>query len=158
MDQNAATIYSVLFLLFFSSKFKVAKDFLNSQNSYIRLVHQTPFKTINWISSWLLTTLNVMSLRSRTDMLRFCGADIQVIAEIVFRSCRVIQQNLIRCTVISVYVIHRYIKNKIISAQGYYHSWYNVQNDYWNGLQMAVLLRRVSNFRNIFNKFCENLN
>ena len=27
---------------------------------------------------------------------------------------------------------HRYISNKIISAQGYYHGWYNVQIAYLN--------------------------
>ena len=50
---------------------------------------------------------------------------------------------------------HRYIRNKIIFVQGYCHSWYNVQNDYWNGLQMLVHSRRVFNFRNILNKISE---
>ena len=45
---------------------------------------------------------------------------------------------------------HRYIRNKINSAQGYCHSWYSVQNDYWIGLQMVVLSRRVTNFRKTF--------
>ena len=35
---------------------------------------------------------------------------------------------------------HRYIRNKIISEQGYCHSWYNVQNDYWIGLQMVYYI------------------
>ena len=36
---------------------------------------------------------------------------------------------------------HRHIRNKIISTQEYCHSWYNVQNDYWNGLQMVLCVQ-----------------
>ena len=32
------------------------------------------------------------------------------------------------------YCHHRYIRNKIISAQGFCHSWYNFQTDYSNAL------------------------